>query len=149
MDSNASVLRMAVLEAMGTHVSSPLPDEYAPYAKHREPTIMHAGNGMNVDQERLRSITSSIRTLVDPKRIILFGSHAHGVPDEASDVDLLVIDDSGRDKRTVSLEISRALFPRDYGLDLLVESSEDLEPKMGLQFWRDAVNSGTVLYERK
>jgi len=110
---------------------------------------MHPSNGMNVDQERIRSITSSIRTLVDPTRIILFGSHAHGVPDDASDVDLLVIDDSGRDKRTVSLEISRALFPRDYGLDLLVESSEDLERKMGLQFWRDAVNSGMVLYERK
>jgi len=36
-----------------------------------------------------------------------------------------------------------------YGLDLLVESSEDLERKMGLQFWRDAITSGTVLYERK
>jgi predicted nucleotidyltransferase len=108
-----------------------------------------AGNFMNTGQERIRSITSSIKSLVDPKTIVLFGSHAHGVPDEESDIDLLVVDDSGRDKRTVSFEISRALFPRDYGLDLLVESSEDLERKMGLQFWRDAITSGAVLYERE
>jgi uncharacterized protein len=104
---------------------------------------------MNVDQDRISNITSSIRTLINPERIILFGSHARGVPGGESDIDLLVIDDSGRDKRTVSLEISRALFPRDYGLDLLVESSADLEQKMGLQFWRDTITSGTVLYERK
>jgi len=104
---------------------------------------------MSVDRERITRITSSIRTLIDPKRIILFGSHAHGVADEESDIDLLVIDDSGRDKSTVSLEISRALFPRDFGLDLLIESPEELEQKMGLQFWQDAITFGTVLYERE
>lgn len=103
---------------------------------------------MSVDQDRLSNIASSIRDLINPERIILFGSHALGGSDGESDVDLLVVDDSGRDKRTVSLEISRALFPRDYGLDLLVESSEELERKMDLQFWRDAITSGTVLYER-
>ena len=103
---------------------------------------------MNVDRERIADITSSIRTLIDPKRIILFGSHARGVSDDQSDIDLLVVDDSGRDKSIVSFEISCALFPRDYGLDLLVESPEDLKRKMGLQFWRDAISSGTVLYER-
>ena len=104
---------------------------------------------MNVDRERIADITSSIRTLIDPERIILFGSHARGVSDDQSDIDLLVVDDSGRDKSIVSFEISCALFPRDYGLDLLVESPEDLERKMSLQFWRDAITSGTVLYERQ
>ena len=104
---------------------------------------------MSVDRERISNIAASIRTLIDPKRIILFGSHAYGVPDSESDIDLLVIDDSGRDKSIVSLEISRALFPRNYVLDLLVESPEELEKKMNLPFWHDAVTSGTVLYERE
>lgn len=104
---------------------------------------------MGVDEQTITKITASIKTLVNPKRIILFGSHAKGDADQDSDIDLLVVDDSGRDKNSVALEISRALFPRGYGLDLFVESPGDLERKSGYDFWREVLTTGRVLYERE
>ena len=104
---------------------------------------------MSVDQRTITKITASIKNLVNPKRIILFGSYAQGDADHDSDIDLLVVDDSGRDKNSVALEISRALFPRDYGLDLFVESPGDLELKSEYGFWREVLSTGKVLYERE
>ena len=104
---------------------------------------------MGVDQERIMKITTSIISLIDPEKIILFGSQARGDADVDSDIDLLIIDDSGRDKSAVSLEISRALFPRDYSLDLLIESPEGLKQKLELEFWHNAFTFGRVLYERE
>lgn len=104
---------------------------------------------MAVDESTIAEITASIKNLVSPKRIVLFGSHAGGETNPDSDIDLLVVDDSGRDKTAVALEISRALFPRDYGLDLFVESPADLARKSGYGFWREVLENGRVLYERE
>ena len=104
---------------------------------------------MGIDEQTITKITASIKKLVNPKRVILFGSYAEGEADHDSDIDLLVVDDSGRDKNSVALEISRALFPRSYGLDLFVESSSDLERKSGYGFWREILETGKVLYERE
>ena len=79
----------------------------------------------------------------------MFGSHATGNAGSDSDLDLLVVGDSGRVKNTVALEISRALFPRDYGLDLFVESPDDLQQKSQYGFWKDVLTSGEVLYVRE
>ena len=104
---------------------------------------------MGVDQQTITKIAMSIKDLVNPKRIILFGSHAAGDADNDSDIDLLIVDDSGRDRNSVALEISMALFPRDYGLDLLVESPDDLEQKSEYGFWHDVLSTGKILYERE
>lgn len=104
---------------------------------------------MGIDEQTITKITASIKKLVNPKRVILFGSYAEGEADHDSDIDLLVVDDSGRDKNSVALEISRALFPRSYGLDLFVESPADLERKSGYGFWREILETGKVLYERE
>jgi uncharacterized protein len=104
---------------------------------------------MGVDPHTIAKITASIKELVNPKSIIMFGSHATGNAGSDSDIDLLVVDDSGREKNSVALEISRALFPRDYGLDLFVESPDDLRQKSQYGFWQEVLNTGKVLYERE
>ncbi len=104
---------------------------------------------MGVDPHTITKITASIKELVNPKSIIMFGSHATGNAGSDSDIDLLVVDDSGREKNSVALEISRALFPRDYGLDLFVESPDDLRQKSQYGFWQEVLNTGKVLYERE
>ena len=104
---------------------------------------------MGVDRQTIAKITTSIKELVNPKSIIIFGSHAAGDAGSDSDIDLLVVDDSGRDKNSIALEISRALFPRDYGLDLFVESPDDLRQKSQYGFWQEVLNTGKVLYERE
>lgn len=103
---------------------------------------------MGVDEKTISAITASIKNLMNPKRIVLFGSHAGGESNPDSDIDLLVVDDSGRDKNPVALEISSVLFPRSYGLDLFVESPDDLERKSAFAFWREVLETGRILYER-
>lgn len=99
-------------------------------------------------QEEIEKIAETIKTKIKPNKIYLFGSYAFGKASNASDLDLLVIDDSSRDKNALALEISKALFPRNFGLDLLVTSSEELKKKSQLNFWREITSKGKKLYER-
>lgn len=104
---------------------------------------------MLTDKE-INNIVETIKDKANPSRIYLFGSYALGKATEASDLDLLVVDDSKKDKNTVALEISKALFPRNFGLDLIVTSSEDIQKKQQrkLTFWDEIVIKGKKLYER-
>lgn len=53
----------------------------------------------NERRKRIRVITKRIAEQVKPKKIVLFGSFAYGKPDNASDIDLLVICDFPHDKK--------------------------------------------------
>lgn len=48
---------------------------------------------MKVDPQQLADITRRLVDTYHPEQIILFGSQAWGVPNESSDVDLLVVVD--------------------------------------------------------
>lgn len=101
-----------------------------------------------LSQEEINRIVESIKTKIKPNRIYLFGSYAFGKATDLSDLDLLVVDDSKRDKKALALEISKFLFPRNFGLDLVVASSEDLKKKSQLSFWREITHKSKKLYER-
>ncbi len=101
-----------------------------------------------LSQEEINEIAETIKLKTDPNMIYLFGSYAVGKATNSSDLDLLVIDDSNRDKKALALEISKSLFPRDFGLDLLVTSSKELKAKSGLAFWREIASKSKKLYER-
>lgn len=84
-----------------------------------------------------------------PKRIVLFGSHAYGVPTEQSDVDLLIIMPFEGSARVQSLKVWAATRPH-FPVDLLVRRPGDTarrytqwEPLI-----REALDKGKVLYER-
>lgn len=99
-------------------------------------------------QQEINQIVETIKTTAKPDKIYLFGSYALGKATSLSDLDLLVVDNSGRDKKALALEISKSLFPRNFGLDLLVASSEELSRKSQLNFWRELTAKGKQLYER-
>lgn len=99
-------------------------------------------------QEEIDGIVEAIKIKIKPNKIYLFGSYALGKATNLSDLDLLVIDDSNRNKNALALEISKSLFPRNFGLDLVVTSSEDLKKKSQLNFWREIITKGKKLYER-
>lgn len=99
-------------------------------------------------QEEINQITETIKTKIKPNKIFMFGSYALGKATDLSDLDLLIIDDSKRSKKALALEISKALFPRDFGLDLVVTSSADLKKKSQLNFWREITTKSKKLYER-
>jgi predicted nucleotidyltransferase len=84
-----------------------------------------------------------------PRRIILFGSHAYGRPNEDSDVDVLVVlPKSRRVMRDADVKIrlkARASFP----VDLLVRNEAEVERRVRERdsFMLDVTEHGKVMYE--
>lgn len=62
-----------------------------------------------------------------PARVILFGSYARGNADEASDLDLLVIEESLQDKAGEYLKLRDALGSLPTGVDLLLMTRQEFE----------------------
>jgi uncharacterized protein len=97
---------------------------------------------------RIQLLADRIAQEISPRRIILFGSHAHGKPEPDSDVDLLVITDrpEGND---ASLKLRRKV-EYSFPLDLIVCDADRLAHRIeaGDYFLQDAVQFGKVLYER-
>lgn len=99
----------------------------------------------------IRAVARRIAERFQPEKVILFGSYAYGKPGPESDVDLLVVMRTSLRSRQQRLEISRALSPRPFPLDILVRTPEELEERIaqGDAFLREIVTRGKVLYERR
>ena len=102
---------------------------------------------------RLRQIRAWSQRVVKqfkPERIILFGSYAHGVPREDSDVDLLVVLRHESVAAKVASDIRMAL-PHDVPIDVIVRSPERYRERLAMNdfFMRDIAEKGLVLYEAR
>lgn len=104
----------------------------------------------------LPEIVAQLRP-IDPAKIILFGSQASGVADEASDLDLLVVlrDDrlpaTHHEKEDAYLKVARLLrdVRRKAPVDLIVHT-QPMHRKfieMNSLFARKVMEEGIVLYE--
>lgn len=100
------------------------------------------------------AIGDSIVELYDPEALILFGSYAHGEPDEWSDVDLLIV--SGAFQTTPKLH-RRSQFL--INTEAYLQKGMDIEPLCltpvefldGIQLAtieREALDIGVVLFDR-
>ncbi len=98
----------------------------------------------------IRAVARHIAREFNPEEIILFGSHAYGQPSAWSDVDLLVVMDTPKGELETALEISAALPPLSFRVDIIARSREVLEKRKQLGDWFliDATEKGKVLYER-
>jgi uncharacterized protein len=88
---------------------------------------------------------------VAPQRIILFGSRSRGQETESSDLDLLVIQDSGKSSRQVRRQIECLLCGRRFAIDLIVVTPEQVARNVadGNPFYtRHILGEGKVLYDR-
>lgn len=110
----------------------------------------------NVNERRripmgaIRAVVEQIAGEFQPEKIILFGSYAHGQPRPESDVDLLVVMDTPLRSRQQRLEISRALSPRPFPLDIIIRTPKQLEERiaMGDLFLLEIMTKGKVLHEQ-
>ena len=102
-----------------------------------------------VDERRIAKLSERIAREFQPERIILFGSYAYGLPEEGSDVDLLVILTFEGQGFWKSLEILNRLSP-DFPVDLLARKPGDTQRRYmeGDPLIREALDNGQVLYER-
>jgi predicted nucleotidyltransferase len=97
----------------------------------------------------IQKFANAIGRQFHPDRIILFGSHARGDTTADSDVDLLVImPRNGKTAHEQAVEIRRRI-PRQFALDLLVRTAEEIEQRMGMNDWfmHEALQQGITLYE--
>lgn len=106
--------------------------------------------GSNADKEFIRSITELIVRSYAPKKIILFGSYAHGEPTDESDIDLLIIKDT--DKKPIErwMEVKRIVREASKLIPIspLVYNEKEFEERIALRdyFLEEVIDKGTVLY---
>ena len=101
-----------------------------------------------VEMQKTRDLSAQIAHAFNPKKIILFGSHAYGNPSPDSDVDMLVVlTFTGKPVRK-AIEIRNTIHA-EMPLDLLVRTPEQLSERLARNDWfmREIVENGHTLYE--
>lgn len=105
-----------------------------------------------VNESLLREITRRLVEQFQPEQIILFGSHAWGVPTTGSDIDLIVIvSQSDLTDYERSVVGHRCLSGLDVAKDVLVKTRAEFD------FFKDVrasleykiAHQGKVLYDRR
>ena len=101
------------------------------------------------DEEMLARITKSIVKIVNPRKIVLFGSAARGQMNERSDLDILVITDDC-DTQAVTTELYCRLPGNRRGADLIVATTTEVERNRRKRYFviEPALREGRVLYKR-
>jgi len=95
----------------------------------------------------LPAIVGRIVRLVNPVRIVLFGSRARGDARQDSDYDLLVVLDEIAGRRETRVGIYRALADLPTPIDVVLASSDEVAGRpRGILHW--ALAEGRVIYER-
>ena len=84
------------------------------------------------------------------ERVIVFGSHARGCATDDSDLDLLVVAESGLPRHKRSREIYRLVRPHHLALDILVYTPAEIDRAMrtDVSFISQAMHEGKTLYVR-
>lgn len=104
-----------------------------------------------LNEELLDEIVHRIVTGAHPERIILFGSHAYGIPTKDSDVDLIVVKKDVVSKRKESVRIRKLLRGILLPFDIIVVRPEEFEFYANdwiNSVFAEAKRKGRVLYER-
>jgi predicted nucleotidyltransferase len=102
-----------------------------------------------ITRREIEATCDSIVREFQPLKVVLFGSHAYGTPNEDSDVDLLIVMDIPEsESRQKAVEIRRRI-PRHSRMDLLVRSPEEIRYRLSHNDWfmREITDRGQVLYE--
>ena len=103
-------------------------------------------------QTNMSEINDQVQVIVKkyrPDKIILFGSHAKGNVSPDSDVDLLVIIDTGQSTWDLAVEISSVL-KHSFPMDIIVRTPQEVARRLkyGDFFIKNIIEQGKVLYER-
>jgi predicted nucleotidyltransferase len=114
---------------------------------------MQKQGGKMLDIDTIRDeIIESLKPL-DPEKIILFGSHAYGVPNNDSDIDLFLVKNldplKAREYRLLARKQLRTLvFKYNIGFDILTASNNFIEAREDYFYKVDILQHGKVLYAK-
>ena len=103
-----------------------------------------------VTEALLQEIANRIVEAFHPEKVVLFGSRAAGSPHADSDVDLLVIMETGGSPIQRAVAVKRVARPRFVAMDVLVKTPEEVAAQLrrGNFMLRQILEDGRVLYER-
>jgi len=103
-----------------------------------------------IGQDKISDIVKKIVTGYNPEKIILFGSHVTGNPDENSDLDLLVIKDTDLPRPQRAVEIRKMLYGVMIPIDLVVYTQTEIDESKdkSYSFVYEVLKTGKTLYER-
>jgi predicted nucleotidyltransferase len=102
-----------------------------------------------VDEALFQEIVARIVRVVQPNKIILFGSRGRGDARRDSDIDLLVVAPSTEPRYRRAVPLYGALSDIIVPMDIMVYSPEEVEEwsQVPQAFVTTAVREGQVLYE--
>lgn len=100
------------------------------------------------DQNILNQIIKAVREVIEPDKIILFGSQAKGTANIDSDYDILVIKDYVDNEKTIINNLYRQMIGVKASVDIIFKTSEGIEKskKRLISVTKDALNEGIVIY---
>jgi predicted nucleotidyltransferase len=101
--------------------------------------------GIEQIQDSLKIIIGRLKKKYNPERVILFGSYAKDIADEASDVDILVVSEvfKNRDAYDVYSELYELVDDFDKDIQLFGVSENNISQYKTLS---QAVREGKIIY---
>jgi predicted nucleotidyltransferase len=101
-------------------------------------------------QTALPQAVKRIVEILNPQKIVLFGSYANGFPTPDSDVDLLIVMETSASQVERYRNVSDLLYPRQFPVDILVKTPREIDKALqkGDFFIKEIFQEGIVLYEQ-
>ncbi len=112
--------------------------------------LINEDNEMNIDPQQLAEITQRLVETYHPKRLILFGSQVWGIPNEDSDVDILVeVEQADEPSWQRARRGYKALFGMGVPCDILVRTTDEMmrEQAIPVTLMHHIVMNGRVIHE--
>ncbi len=104
---------------------------------------------VGLGERLIADIVGRVRSVVSPRRILIFGSAAVGSLTPDSDIDLLVLEDDLVDARADRLRIRQALRGLGWAFDIIVMTTERFDETKGVvgTIAYPANRQGLIVYE--
>ena len=99
----------------------------------------------------VENITNEIAKKYRPEKIIIYGGFASGKTKKNSDIDLLIIKKTKKERTKRHLELDKLILNREIPLDILVYTPSELKEKLlaGNTFLKKIINDGKTVYGEK
>ena len=102
-----------------------------------------------IDSDKINVVVSKIALRFNPYKIILFGSYANGTPNNESDLDMIIIQDSDLPMHQRGQDIRLSLIGTMIPIDILIYTKLefDEESRNAFSFLSTALKHSKIVYE--